>query len=185
MNVSVERCEGLRRSEMSSRRCRSLLAVGWAPATWNTGGNAVIRSHAGRVCAAAVRIHIQMTMYRSLSSQPCPARRVVRCELRRGRPRQPRSRVSRRRTLRSGGTGRSPYSDPGACAITCPRHMRNVVAWRLLSFRLLFRFHISRLSFGFRPGGFVRRTDEMYRIDALSRSRGSVHPCVSPVPYMP
>ena len=77
MNVSVERCEGLRRSEMSSRRCRSLLAVGWAPATWNTGGNAVIRSHAGRVCAAAVRIHIQMTMYRSLSSQPCTARRVV------------------------------------------------------------------------------------------------------------
>ena len=77
MNVSVERCEGLRRSEMSSRRCRSLLAVGWAPATWNTGGNAVIRSHAGRVCAAAVRIHIQMTMYRLLSSQPCTARRVV------------------------------------------------------------------------------------------------------------
>ena len=184
MNVSVERCEGLRRSEMSSRRCRSLLAVGWAPATWNTGGNAVIRSHAGRVCAAAVRIHIQMTMYRSLSSQPCPARRVVRCELRRGRPRQPRSRVSRRRTVI--GRSRVLVSRSGSM---CDSHARAicVTLWRGAYFHSV-SFQISHFSFKLRvsAGLFVRRADETYRIDALSR--GSVHllhPCVSPVPYLP
>ena len=145
MNVSVERCEGLRRSEMSCSRCRSLLAVGWAPATWNTGGKRCDPKSCWprlrRCCAIShPNDQVPFVQFVIISAMPRPPPSALRVA---AWPPTP-------TTLYSLSRVATPDCNrPLSCArvsirehvrFTCPGHMRNVVAWRLLSFRFFSDF---------------------------------------------